>query len=80
MPVQRIPRYSLLLQDLLNHTWRDHPDYTNIEKALEATKKVATHVNSSISKANNMQMIASLQQSLGSDCPVCKYNPLLNVN
>jgi len=27
MPVQRIPRYKLLLTELLKHTPEDHPDY-----------------------------------------------------
>lgn len=73
MPVQRIPRYNLLLADLLRHTWEDHLDYANIAQALEVMRKVATHVNSSVNKANNMQMITSIQQSLGNDCPVCNF-------
>jgi hypothetical protein len=32
MPVQRIPRYNLLLTDMMRHTWEDHPDYNNLKK------------------------------------------------
>ncbi len=31
-PVQRIPRYNLLLQDLIKNTSKDHPDYGNSPK------------------------------------------------
>ena len=69
MPVQRIPRYNLLLKDLIDHTTAEHPDYKYLQKALESTKSVATYVNSSVNKLNNMNQIAQLQQSLGSSCP-----------
>jgi hypothetical protein len=32
MPVQRIPRYQLLLRDLLKHTEKDHNDYESLQK------------------------------------------------
>lgn len=32
MPVQRIPRYQLLLRDLLKHTDKDHVDYESLQK------------------------------------------------
>src|SRR5690242_13778022 len=35
MPVQRIPRYKLLLEDLLKKTEETHPDYLNIKKAYQ---------------------------------------------
>ena len=38
--IQRPPRYVLLLQDLLNSTQRDHPDYHNLELALEIVSEV----------------------------------------
>jgi hypothetical protein len=40
-PVQRIPRYELLLRDLLKHTVDSHPDYKNIEDSLNKMKDIA---------------------------------------
>ena len=40
--IQRPPRYVLLLQDLLNSTQRDHPDYHNLEVALEIVSEVGS--------------------------------------
>ena len=34
-PIQRLPKYVLLLKDLLRNTSSDHPDYNNISKALQ---------------------------------------------
>jgi len=34
MPIQRIPRYVLLLQDLFKHTRKSHPDYVSLKKVL----------------------------------------------
>ena len=32
LPVQRIPRYNMLLRDMLHQTKEDHPDYENLSK------------------------------------------------
>ncbi|ELP94209.1 Rho/RAC guanine nucleotide exchange factor, putative [Entamoeba invadens IP1] len=47
MPVQRTPRYVLLIQEVLKHTSKEeHPDwYSGLEKAVEAIKGVASYVN-----------------------------------
>lgn len=34
MPVQRIPRYLLLMRDMLKYTHKHHPDYPRLTKAL----------------------------------------------
>lgn len=45
LPIQRIPRYQLLLRDLLDRTPNDHVDYDKIERSLQQIVKVATHCN-----------------------------------
>eukprot|EP01119_Soliformovum_irregulare_P018342 TRINITY_DN5601_c0_g1_i1.p1 TRINITY_DN5601_c0_g1~~TRINITY_DN5601_c0_g1_i1.p1 ORF type:complete len:1329 (-),score=307.49 TRINITY_DN5601_c0_g1_i1:26-4012(-) len=45
LPVQRIPRYSLLLSDLVKHTWTGHQDYHNLTAALEKMQAVAVSIN-----------------------------------
>ncbi|BFU23210.1 guanine nucleotide exchange factor, putative [Entamoeba histolytica HM-1:IMSS-B] len=52
-PVQRLPRYQLLLKDLLKHTQQSHIDYNNIKKALEMIQEVANKVNET-SKINEL--------------------------
>lgn len=40
-PVQRIPRYQLLLQEVIKFTPAEHPDLENLNAALVAIKKYA---------------------------------------
>jgi len=53
-PVQRIPRYTLLLEDLLKHTPEDHPDFNNLKSALILIREAAEHVNMSIKYHKNV--------------------------
>jgi FYVE/RhoGEF/PH domain-containing protein 3 len=34
LPVQRIPRYKMLLQDVVKHTWDTHPDFEKLTKGI----------------------------------------------
>ena len=44
-PVQRIPRYKLLLGDLLKHTPQLHPDYKELKEAFDVVSDTAIRVN-----------------------------------
>lgn len=44
-PVQRIPRYNMLLNELRKHTPPDDPDFPTLSSALEKIRHVADHVN-----------------------------------
>jgi len=50
-PVQRIPRYELLLSALLNYTPADHPERADVEAALEMIKGVARCNNVAIGES-----------------------------
>jgi len=43
--VQRLPRYVLLLSDLMNHTRPDHPDYNHLVRALEGIRTGVENLN-----------------------------------
>jgi hypothetical protein len=45
VPIQRIPRYVLLLKALIKYTSEDHPDYKNLEEALKKMSELATFIN-----------------------------------
>lgn len=62
-PVQRVPRYRLLLGELLKHTPNDHPHFSSIAKAVEEVGEVAEHINRSISKAENLQRMLMIQRA-----------------
>lgn len=45
MPVQRIPRYELLLKELLKHTQMDHPDHRLLVIAQKEVHDLAVKIN-----------------------------------
>jgi len=59
MPIQRIPRYSLLLTDLYRNTPSEHPDEVNLLKALSNIKNTAAHVNEGIAKHKNFDKLTT---------------------
>ncbi|EFA82665.1 pleckstrin domain-containing protein [Heterostelium album PN500] len=63
-PVQRIPRYVLLLQDLLKHTEESHPDFPHITEGLEIIKKVAISINDTKRRADNSLKVIEVQNKL----------------
>lgn len=62
-PVQRIPRYRLLLEDLLKHTPADHEDHHQLKVAVDRVKQVADDINESIKRAENRQKVLQIQNS-----------------
>jgi hypothetical protein len=60
MPVQRIPRYMLLLKELLSRTAESHPDYQNLTKALQMIETIAEHVNKSVKEAERLRLLENL--------------------
>jgi len=57
LPVQRIPRYSLLLRELLKHTWSDHVDYADLEYSLKRMEDVANYLNDKKAEAENISKV-----------------------
>ena len=48
MPIQRIPRYVLLLSDLLKFTDPTHPDHKNLTEAVAKVEGVARFINEKV--------------------------------
>ncbi|KAI9138179.1 Dbl homology domain-containing protein [Paraphysoderma sedebokerense] len=64
LPIQRIPRYRLLLQDLLDHTKESHPDYGNLVRALEEVEKRAKEINESKRNHDLAHKIVQIQSRI----------------
>eukprot|EP01097_Dermamoeba_algensis_P002089 TRINITY_DN1833_c0_g3_i2.p1 TRINITY_DN1833_c0_g3~~TRINITY_DN1833_c0_g3_i2.p1 ORF type:complete len:478 (+),score=124.98 TRINITY_DN1833_c0_g3_i2:312-1745(+) len=63
LPVQRIPRYQLLLRELCTHTSPEHPDYVNLNKAYEKMKDVVHYVNESKKESDNIAKVLEIQSN-----------------
>ena len=71
MPVQRIPRYNMLLRDLVKHTWEDHMDYTALTQAVARVEDIAGFLNDKKREAENVATMLELEQTItGKNVPV----------
>ncbi|XP_030329000.1 FYVE, RhoGEF and PH domain-containing protein 2 isoform X2 [Strigops habroptila] len=64
-PVQRIPRYELLLKDYVRKLPPESPDRDDAEKALEMIFMVAKHSNAAIAEMKRLQNLWVVYQRLG---------------
>eukprot|EP01126_Amoeba_proteus_P043683 TRINITY_DN4808_c0_g3_i2.p1 TRINITY_DN4808_c0_g3~~TRINITY_DN4808_c0_g3_i2.p1 ORF type:complete len:945 (+),score=204.11 TRINITY_DN4808_c0_g3_i2:92-2926(+) len=60
LPIQRLPRYRMLVEDLILNTPTDHPDYEKLNLALDVIKKVATFINSAIRQNQSSALLTNL--------------------
>ena len=63
-PVQRIPRYRMLLEQILKYTPEAHEDFTNLSDSLSKIIDVATANNEAIRQRDSKDMIMRIMMSL----------------
>ncbi|XP_027023084.2 faciogenital dysplasia isoform X2 [Tachysurus fulvidraco] len=66
-PVQRIPRYELLLKDYLKKLPSEAPDRKDAEKALDLISTAANHSNAAIKKMEKMNKLLEVYERLGGE-------------
>ncbi|XP_033987378.1 FYVE, RhoGEF and PH domain-containing protein 4-like [Trematomus bernacchii] len=76
-PVQRVPRYEMLLKDYLKKLHKDSPDYGPAHKALETISMAATHSNSAIHKAESLKRLLEIYEMVGDEEVVNPTNEFL---
>ncbi|XP_011496686.1 PREDICTED: FYVE, RhoGEF and PH domain-containing protein 1-like [Ceratosolen solmsi marchali] len=63
-PIQRLPRYELLLKDYLKNLVKDNPDYEDTKKALELVSTAANHTNEAMKKIDKFKKLLEIQESI----------------
>ncbi len=43
-----------MLTDILKHTWKDHPDYENLQKTTDKIQSIAAFINDKKREAENI--------------------------
>ncbi|XP_054480482.1 FYVE, RhoGEF and PH domain-containing protein 4-like isoform X2 [Anoplopoma fimbria] len=76
-PVQRVPRYEMLLGDYLKKLPRDDPDYDLAHKSLQTISMAATHSNSAIHKAESLKRLVEIYEMVGEEEVVNPTNEFL---
>ena len=61
-PIQRIPRYILLLQQLIKYTNESHPDYQNLNLAMQKMQNIAKFLNEKNREVDDLNYIVNLQK------------------
>ena len=56
----------MLLEDLVRHTDKTHPDYADLEKSLDTIKAVANQINEDVKRQENRQKIIDIQSKFTS--------------
>ncbi|EGG20546.1 pleckstrin domain-containing protein [Cavenderia fasciculata] len=77
MPVQRIPRYELLLRELIKSTDEDHIDYNSLKAAYASIKDINVYINSKKKLRENKDRVFTICQEV-KGCPVSKIDTLLS--
>ncbi|XP_026672912.1 FYVE, RhoGEF and PH domain-containing protein 4, partial [Ceratina calcarata] len=67
-PIQRVPRYKLLLQEVLQHTPTKHKEYNLLQVCLVEIEKAARHINTLIEEHEETQKLLKFQK--------CIVNPI----
>ncbi|KAJ3361347.1 hypothetical protein GGF32_007393 [Allomyces javanicus] len=71
LPIQRIPRYILLLEQLVHYTSDSHPDYDGLTKCIVELRKTADHINAELHKYESRKKVLDLQnQIIGRTTPL----------
>ncbi|XP_071216168.1 rho guanine nucleotide exchange factor 17-like isoform X2 [Salvelinus alpinus] len=63
-PVQRIPRYELLVKDLLKHTPEEHPDHPLLLDAQRDIKRLAEKINKGRRSAEEVERETRVMQEI----------------
>jgi hypothetical protein len=64
MPVQRVPRYVLLLRELRKFTPSSLPEFQALNDALHKIKHIATHINDAKRQVENMSKLIEIQNRI----------------
>ncbi|XP_014204695.1 FYVE, RhoGEF and PH domain-containing protein 3-like [Copidosoma floridanum] len=63
-PIQRVPRYRLLLKEVLRHTTPRQKDYNDLQASLVEIEKVASHINALVAEYEDAQKLLELQKHI----------------
>lgn len=63
-PIQRVPRYKLLLKEVLRHTAPKEKNFNILQSSLAQIENVASHINSLVEEYENTQNLLELQKRI----------------
>ncbi|XP_077450301.1 FYVE, RhoGEF and PH domain-containing protein 4-like [Stigmatopora argus] len=76
-PVQRIPRYELLLRDYVKRLPASDPDFEFAQKSLQTISMAASHSNSAVHQAESIKRLLEIYEMVGEEEVVNPTNEFL---
>ncbi|KYM94807.1 hypothetical protein ALC62_14402 [Cyphomyrmex costatus] len=76
-PVQRVPRYQLLVKQVLQHTPYRHREYRYLQACLVEIEKSAKHINTLIAQNEETQKLLNLQKCIVTSINLVKPGRML---
>ncbi|XP_077263281.1 putative protein tag-52 isoform X3 [Temnothorax americanus] len=76
-PVQRVPRYQLLVKQVLRHTPYGHREYRHLQACLVEIEKSARHINTLIAQNEETQKLLNLQKRIATSINLVKPGRIL---
>ncbi|XP_039306911.1 putative protein tag-52 isoform X2 [Solenopsis invicta] len=76
-PVQRVPRYQLLVKEVLQHTPYGHREYRHLQACLVEIEKSAKHINTLIAQNEETQKLLNLQKCIVTSINLVKPGRIL---
>ncbi|XP_011059980.1 PREDICTED: FYVE, RhoGEF and PH domain-containing protein 2-like isoform X3 [Acromyrmex echinatior] len=76
-PVQRVPRYQLLVKQVLQHTPYRHREYRHLQACLVEIEKSAKHINTLIAQNEETQKLLNLQKCIVTSINLVKPGRML---
>lgn len=62
MPVQRLPRYAMLLSEVFKKTPAEHPDYQDLQAAIEMIHSVTNEINRGVGDVEKQKKMQDIQK------------------
>lgn len=75
MPIQRLPRYNLLLQELNKSTKADDPPLPDLKHALTSLRLIANEINSSLRSQSAVDIVRQIEDMFEKDD---RFQPLVS--
>jgi len=63
-PIQRVPRYKMLLEEVLKNTHHSHPDRSKLNQALNSVCQAALEINEAVRSEENRALLQDMQDNL----------------
>ncbi|KAG2382824.1 hypothetical protein C9374_004791 [Naegleria lovaniensis] len=69
LPIQRIPRYKMLLSEILCNTPEDHVEYLSLQNAVKEIEKIASYINEQKRNFDNVRYMYEVYGMIDSIYP-----------